>query len=72
MGKAVRLDPDNWEYRYGLALVRAAAGMDPRPAARQAQRLNPKEELTGEGVERFEAAPPREWRRLALEAPLPP
>ena len=49
MGKAVRLDPDNWEYRYGLALVRAAAGIDPRPAARQAQRLNPKEKLAGTG-----------------------
>ncbi|MBA3306496.1 MAG: O-antigen ligase family protein, partial [Thermoleophilaceae bacterium] len=41
MQKAVDVDPDNWEPHYGLAIVRAAAGMDPGPAARRAEQLNP-------------------------------
>ena len=39
MEGGVDRDPENWELFYGLALVRADAGLDPRPAARQALRL---------------------------------
>ena len=39
---AVRRDPDNWEYHYALALVRGAAREDPRAAAADALRLNPR------------------------------
>ncbi|MBA3429422.1 MAG: O-antigen ligase family protein [Actinobacteria bacterium] len=39
--RAVERDPANWEFRYGLALVRAAAGLDPRADARASLRLNP-------------------------------
>jgi hypothetical protein len=34
--------------RYGLAVLRGAAGLDPLPAARAARRLNPHEPLVGE------------------------
>lgn len=68
--EAIERDPGNWEYRYDLALVRAAAGVDPRPAIRQARRRNP---LSGMLV-RFERAmatdDPRTWRRRAAQAPL--
>ena len=46
MEKALDRDPDNWEYRYGLALARAVAGQDPRPDALIALRLNPRDEQT--------------------------
>ena len=72
MQAAVARDPENWELRYGLALVRGAAGLDPRPALRAAQRLNPRGALVAEGVRRFaQAKSPQTWRRRALEARLP-
>jgi hypothetical protein len=68
---AVRLDPENWEFRYSLALVRGAAGRDPRPAARAALRLDPRSPLTRRTVRRFATADPRKWGRRARSAPLP-
>jgi O-antigen ligase len=38
--KAIDRDPQNWEYQYDLALARGVSGLDPRPAARRALRLN--------------------------------
>jgi hypothetical protein len=65
--RAVELDPDNWEYRYGLALVQAAAGLDPRPAAQSALRLNPRDAVPLDAVVRFMGDQPRMWRRAARE-----
>jgi len=64
MTAAIDRDPRNWEYRYGLALVRAGAGRDPRAAARAALELNPREPRAQEAAEAFgRADEPREWRR---------
>ena len=72
MQAAVARDPSNWELRYGLAVVRGAAGLDPRPAMRAAQRLNPRSPLVAEGVRRFaDTRSPQTWRRRALAARLP-
>ncbi len=71
MRNAVERDPENWEFRYGLALVTGAAGRDPRQAAEAARRLNPLEPLTSELVDRFETGGPRQWEREARSAPLP-
>jgi O-antigen ligase len=65
MEKAVARDPDNWEYRYDLALARGASGIDPRPAARAALRLDPLEELIQEAQRRFDTADSRKWKRTA-------
>lgn len=70
MEQAVDRDPRNWEFRYGLALVRGAAQLDPRPAARAAHRLNPKSELTRDALRRFDTGDPREWERRARSARL--
>lgn len=69
--KAVQRDPHNWELRYGLAIARGAAGRDPRPAARSAAALNPREPLAALAVRRFDTDDPRTWRRRALTARLP-
>jgi cytochrome c-type biogenesis protein CcmH/NrfG len=66
---AIRLDRDNWQLHYGLALVRAAAGADPRPAAREALRLNPRGTLTRGAVRRFATRSPAAWRAQARTAP---
>ena len=46
MQEAVDRDPSNWQYRYSLAVAQAAAGVDPRPAASEALRLDPLEPAT--------------------------
>jgi Flp pilus assembly protein TadD len=64
---AVDRDPNNWQYRYDLAIVRARAGRDPRSAARTARRLNPREARIRLVIRRFSRGGPREWRRVARE-----
>jgi O-antigen ligase len=66
---AIRLDGDNWQLHYGLALVRAAAAVDPRPAAREALRLNPRGVLPRDAVRRFATSSPATWRAHARSAP---
>jgi O-Antigen ligase len=73
MQEAVDRDPGNWQYRYSLAVAQAAAGVDPRPAAREALRLNPLEPATRDLVKRFPSANPRLLRDEAaalLRAPV--
>ena len=77
-------DPRSWEVVYGLALVRGAAGIDPRSAALRAFRLNPMEPLTRGAVRGFTGAElvreaklgpgtadPERWRETAATLPLP-
>lgn len=70
--RAVALDPHNWETHYGLSLVRGAAGLDPRPQAREAVRLNPSfTDLPYPFLTSVKKTDdPRAWRRRALRAPL--
>lgn len=68
---AVARDAGNWEYHYSLALVRGAAGRDPRPAARRALELNPLSSLARTAVRRFATEDPQKWERRALSARLP-
>ena len=68
---AVSRDPGNWEWHYGLALTRGAAGLDPRPAIRAARRRNPLSGPLKRAESAFATDDPREWRRRALRARLP-
>jgi tetratricopeptide (TPR) repeat protein len=63
--KAVDRDPRNWNYHYSLAVARGAAGLDPRPEARRARRMNPLEPLTRDLVQRFHTDSRRAWVRSA-------
>jgi hypothetical protein len=67
---AIDRDPDNWEYHYDMALVRGAAGVDPRSAAREALRLNPRGRQTRDIARAFDTDDPAKWRKRALEARL--
>jgi O-antigen ligase len=60
--KAISLDPTNWNYRYDLALVRAAVGLDPRAATWTALRMNPLEPLVQDAWRTFRSASPRQWQ----------
>lgn len=72
MQNAVDRDPHNWEYRYGLALVKASAGQDPRADAAKALRLNPLEPMVFNARRDFgKARTPRQWQRAALKQRLP-
>ena len=41
MDAARSRDPDNWQIAYGQAIVYGVSGLDPRPYAAEALRLNP-------------------------------
>jgi hypothetical protein len=71
MEQAVKRDPRNWEFHYGLALVRGAERLDPRAEARRALRLNPQNLLARRAVERLgSTSDPRAWERRARRARL--
>ena len=71
MRNAIRLDPDNWEFRYSLAVVQAAAGRDPRPELDAALALDPLSYLLRRQRELFASNDPKVWQRRARVAPLP-
>jgi len=71
MREAIRRDRASWELWYGLALVRGAAGEDPRAAARAAVRRNPRSIFTTGAVEALRGDDPAAWRREARRLPLP-
>ena len=58
-------DPLSWEAYYTLAIAQASAGIDPRPAAARALRMNPLDPLTRQAVVQFRTASPQLWRRRA-------
>src|SRR3954451_1054015 len=70
MQSAADRDPDDWEFRYALAIVSARAGLDPRPAARKALELSPREPLAKQAVAMFASGSRRSWARRARKAPL--
>jgi hypothetical protein len=71
MRAAIERDPGNWTYRYGLALTKAASGIDPRRDARLAHEMNPLSQLTRDALERFDTDNPELWKRRSVTAPLP-
>lgn len=68
---AVERDPDNWRPWYGLALVRAHAGLDARRAADTALRLNPREPLAQQTAHTMRSRGRAARRAFADRAPLP-
>jgi O-Antigen ligase len=65
MRQAVRRDPSSWERYYALALAQASAGIDPRPAAARALKMNPHEPLTQQAAIALRGASPTRWVREA-------
>jgi O-antigen ligase len=72
MRNAIDRDPNSWVYHYGLALVLASQGKDPRPEIALARRLNPREPRAIATEEAFASTEdPEKWKRRALRARLP-
>jgi hypothetical protein len=61
--KAISLDPENWNFHYDLAVVRASAGLDPRAAIGQAVELDPRERLVLQAVRVFRRGGRKQWQR---------
>lgn len=69
---AIARDPGNWRLPYGVAIVRGATGLDPRPYATRALHLDPREPLTRQLVKALaRARNPRQWGRVAAGASVP-
>jgi hypothetical protein len=60
--KAVSLDRNNWNYVYGLGVMRAAAGYDPLPTLRRALKLNPLEPLIQQAWQTLSKDSPASWQ----------
>ena len=71
MRSARRVDPGNWQYAYGLAIVQALAGEDPTAAARLARRLNPLEPLARNLERGLRSRSPARRRAVAAKAGIP-
>ena len=65
MAQAASLEPQSWEGEYWLAVARAAAGIDPRPAIRRALALNPLEPGVQNAARLLGSNAPRQWERAA-------
>jgi hypothetical protein len=65
---ALRSDPESWKLHYGLAISRAAAGRDPRRAARRLAGLNPREKLVRQGLPALLSGDRGVWRRAGRAA----
>jgi hypothetical protein len=65
MQEAIDRDPENWNFRYGLALAQGASGADPRPAVHAAAVLNPLDPLVTTAVEAFDTDRPELWESRA-------
>jgi hypothetical protein len=68
MREALRRDPDNWGYHYGMAVALAANGKDPRREARLARKLNPREPIARRLPRRFATSSRSRWRTEAERA----
>jgi O-antigen ligase len=71
MRSARRVDPRNWQYAYGLAIVQALAGEDPTAAARLARRLNPLEPMARNLERGLRSRSPARRRAVAVKAGIP-
>jgi hypothetical protein len=60
----------DWETHYGLAIVLAANGRDPRAQLADAKRLNPLEPAVQQAASAFSGSDPRPWKRPAVGASL--
>jgi hypothetical protein len=72
MDAARERDPNNWQYAYGQAIVYGVSGLDPRPYAREALRLNPLDPDAVALVKNLDAARTAKARRdVTVKAPIP-
>jgi hypothetical protein len=62
INKAVSLDPHNSDYVLDLAVIRAAAGLNPLSAAQKAVSLNPKDPEVQAAWLKLRSAPPSQWQ----------
>jgi hypothetical protein len=71
MSQAVKRDPENWQYYYGLAPADASARRDPHAAIRQAQHLNPLDPMVHNLVLNLRGAIKTRWQEAARFPQMP-
>jgi O-antigen ligase/polysaccharide polymerase Wzy-like membrane protein len=68
MNQAVARDPQDWRYRYSLAVATAANGQNPFPALHQASFLDPSESIIADAATSFAGHSARKWKRAGRNA----
>ena len=71
MDEAIERNPGSWELVYGLALLRALGGEDPRGTLREALELSPREKIVLGASGRITGEDPDRWRRMAQQSAFP-
>ena len=71
MDEAIERNPRSWELVYGLALLQALGGEDPRGTLREALELAPLEKIVLGASERITGDDPDRWRRMAEQSAFP-
>jgi hypothetical protein len=66
--KAIAADPDNWRYRFDMAIARGQNAQDPDVALAQAQTRKRRERAIGEFRHDARGKNPARWRQAALDA----
>jgi O-antigen ligase len=61
MKQAIRREPGNWQYHYGLAVADGYAGLDPRPALRATLRLDRSDPATAPMVRALDTTSHDAW-----------
>jgi O-Antigen ligase len=64
-------DPKAWQYAYGLSVAQALSGGDPRPMARIALQLNPRDTRARELESALRHGGPKHWAEAASSAEIP-
>jgi O-antigen ligase len=66
--KAIAADPDNWQYRFDMAIARAQNAQDPRSALAQARVRKPREREIQLFAADARGRSPVRWRQAGLDA----
>jgi Flp pilus assembly protein TadD len=68
--RARQRDPGDWSFHYTESIIRATAGVDPRPALKRARAVNPNDPFVVNAKRRLSTGSRAAWLRRGPRLPL--